>query len=514
MHFVRQSQYPFHGSGDYTDYPGEWDDKQAMAATVVRFTPASGDSAGDDLFWMYYRGADDLLSGAGVVSIGMMTADPLTFNGRNWDKRRDRNPVIEPDATGTAPVLGGDYNDMAAVVDATNGVIRLFVNIYGNPSGTNRLVQFSSTNGYDFTYAGEATLGGGNFGSTVGGLFYVGARLWALCGVSASNGGGSNRRLRYSDDHGSTWTNAATAISVASDQNAWNGFSLVVGRAFVSGDYVYAVQPGMRYLGLDGAGGAYADWPEAIGLWRKALADVGDGQPWEAYPRNPIMVRGPTEGGCWQLNVMLLNGVALGPYQTWAHPDWDNIGSANMIELRDTPYAGLGEGWSTKHQYTAQAINQLALQNWSLNPLPNGTYAIRHAATGRWLGVNGSGGAVLTQSDAPATLFHLSRRNDFTLIRRDTSSGDALRVADLSRNTLATFAAPGDTSDRTVEWHIEIIAPASLEVGETVTAFITSRHSSLSLVPRIEAVDSAVPVVQGPALYGSAEHVFEIIPVR
>lgn len=166
MNFLRLSEYPFHGAGALSANPGSWDDQQVMAATVLRFTPPSGPYAGRDMYFLYYRGADALLQGKGQVAIGVMVAEVAGFTGSNWDRLRALNPIIPPDVVAEAPVRGGDYNDMAAVLH--QGQVRLYVNIYGNPKGTNRMVRFDLADGITPPMAARWNGRGGPSGGPAG----------------------------------------------------------------------------------------------------------------------------------------------------------------------------------------------------------------------------------------------------------------------------------------------------------------------------------------------------------
>lgn len=511
MNFLRLSQFPFHGAGPLAEDPGSWDDQQVMAATVVRFTPPAGPYAGQDLFFLYYRGANALLSGKGKVSIGVMIADPARFTGMNWNKLRALNPIIPHDFVAEAPVGGGDYNDMTAVVHG--GMVRLYVNIYGNPAGTNRMVMFELPDGITPRYRGEIEWKGRGFGRTGGLLVNVGETLWMMVGDERADGG-SDRRLRRSDD-GLTWRDGGAALRASGDPGAWDGYSLVVGRGFRAGSHIYAVQPGMPFIGTDRRGKPLDDWPEAIGIWRCHVNDLGNGRLWQAYPRNPVMLRGPTEGGCWQLTPMLAPQGIFGPYQTWAMPGWENIGTPAMNRLRTEPYAGLAEGWSTKHQYMAVAVNRLALDDWAADPIPAGrSYMIRHVRSGRWLKREGAA-LVLAEPGAPgaaAARFHLSARQGFRALRAGGPKGPELGVPGRRPDQRAGFDAPaadGLPATAPRDWLTEIF-----EInGRHDVALITNRHSSLSLAPGGAQEDGDFHVVQRPALAGDTDMLFEFLPL-
>lgn len=511
MNFLRLGEYPFHGAGALAAEPGSWDDQQVMAATVARFTPAFGPYAGRDLYFLYYRGADALLQGRGKVAIGVMVAEVAGFTGSNWDRLRALNPILPADAVAEPPVRGGDYNDMMAVVH--RGVVRLYVHVYGNPPGSNRMVRFDLADGITPVYGGEIEWRGRPFGRTGGLLVNVDEVLWMLVNEEMPDGG-ANRRLRFSTD-GHSWQDGGAALQASGDPAAWDGHSLVVGRGFVHGDHVYAVQPGMPFIGREKNGKSHDDWPEAIGLWRCHKADLGNGRPWQKYHRNPVMLRGPCEGGCWQLTPLIPDTPdrpVLGPYQTWAMPGWGHIGTEQMNSLRVQPYAGLRAGWSTKHQYMAVATNRLALDDWEADPIPPGAYMIRHAQSGRWLKRDGAF-LVLAEDGAPgaaAARFHLARRRDFWVIRARGPKGAELGVPDRDRLRRARFDQSADSpiADAPRDWLLEIVAMGT----EHPVAIVTNRHSSLSLMPgRQQDASGDTYLVQDPALAGDAEKLFEFV---
>lgn len=516
MNFLRLSEYPFHGAGALSANPGSWDDQQVMAATVLRFTPPSGPYAGRDMYFLYYRGVDALLQGKGQVAIGVMVAEVAGFTGSNWDRVRALNPIIPPDFVAEAPVRGGDYNDMAAVPH--QGQVRLYVNIYGNPKGTNRMVRFDLADGITPTYGGEVEWQGRPFGRTGGLLVNVDEVLWMLVNQEMPDGG-ANRSLRFSTD-GRIWQDGGPALQVSGDPDAWDGHSLVVGRGFTHGDHVYAVQPGMPRIGREKDGSPHDDWPEAIGLWRCHKADLGNGRLWQKYHRNPVMLRGPTEGGCWQLGPLIPDDPGrpvVGPYQTWAMPGWGNIGSAEMNQLRMQPYAGLRAGWSTKHQYMAVAANRLALDDWQADPIPVGhSYMIRHAQSGRWLKRDGAF-LVLAEAGAPgaaAARFHLERRRDFFVIRARGPQGAELGIPGPERLRRARFDQSADSpiTDAPRDWLLEIVDMGADMGAEYPVALITNRHSSLSLMPGRQQDNSGdTYMVQDPALAGDVEKLFEFV---
>ena len=202
--FYALDEYPCLGSKGLSLYPDEWDDQQDMSPTRVRFTPATGALEDQDTWFEYYRGLNDLVSASGVAQIGVRTASVATFNGYNFDPQRAVNPVIENAFSGAPePVASGLYNDTRAVV--YDGKIRLFVAIYGNPSGSNRTVIFESADGFTFTYVGEAQKGGTYLGRTIGALANVSGTLVSLVSIADGAGGGNGRQKWISTDGGLTW---------------------------------------------------------------------------------------------------------------------------------------------------------------------------------------------------------------------------------------------------------------------------------------------------------------------
>lgn len=504
--FYPVSEFPMHGAGPVTRYPGQWDDKQVMAACCALFTPASGAFSGRQTAFLYYRATDDLLSGPGSVQIGVMTADPADLDGLNWNRQRGLNPIIPANAVASAPVLGGDYNDMTVVEYA--GKLRLFVNIYGNPAGSNRMVVFESATGLAFTYLQEVQHGGTHFGATCGPIWNVAGTLWGLFSQAAATGG-NKKRLRSSADGGLSWTDHGTAIELSTDPKAWDSHSLIVGRPFpwaVGDSHVYALIPGMRNIGTDGGGSPYSDWPEAIGLYRCAVDQLGQPGSWQRYPR-PVMMRGPLDGGIWQLAPLVIGREVLATYQAWSMADFDNIASADMATLRSQPYAGVTEGWSTKHIYTARLGGRAALDDWATDPLPAGAVYLRHVATGAFLAIEG-GRAVLS-AEAPQVFTHASEGGFSTL----TAGSTRLRAPSLKNRAQIEASADdltGDPLNLKAHWLINLRED---QAGVPPLVWVQSRHSSLALAVRRGTDRSGIAIEQRPYV-GAADMLWELVAHR
>lgn len=502
--FYTLDEYPCLGSKGLSLYPDEWDDQQDMSPTRVRFTPASGALSGVDTWFEYYRGLNDLISAGGRSQIGVRTAAVATFNGYNFDPQRAANPVIAYDAVASLPVLGGLYNDFRAVV--YNSKIRLFIAIYGNPSGSNRTAIFESTDGFTFTYVGEAQKDATYLGRTIGALANVSGTLVSLVSIADGAGGGNGRQKWISLDGGLTWLDRGTAIHVGNEGD-WNGLNYVGGTMQLMGDYYVALLPGMPFIGNNGSGDPYLDWPEAVGAFRIPAASILTADVlWEANSSNPLIIAGPTHNALWHMALFEDRGTTYSTVETWGVPGFENIGTATTRALRTTPYYGTESRVSSSQLYELKMASRHWLDHWAMPVVADGTYTLRHVQSGKFVAV-ADGEPVLTEISTIAE-FALERELSFYTI----SNGDLCLSAidDLMQTGFEFVENPGAGDNVNGQWFIMPWEDRPADQPQLVV--LTNRYSRMALsMPRDTETDGA-PLVQAPFL-GHASMVFELAPV-
>jgi len=502
--FFALDEYPCLGSKGLSPYPDEWDDQQDMSPTRVRFTPTTGALSGVDTWFEYYRGLNDLISAGGRAQIGVRTAAVATFNGYNFDPHRAANPVIAYDAVASLPVLGGLYNDFRAVV--YNNKIRLFISIYGNPSGSNRCAIFESANGFSFTYVGEAQKDATYLGRTIGALANVSGTLVSLVSIADGAGGGNGRQKWISLDGGLTWLDRGLAIHVG-DEGDWNGLNYVGGTMQLEGDYYVALLPGMPFIGNNGSGDPYLDWPEAVGAFRIPAASILTANVlWEANSSNPLIIAGPTHNALWHMALFEDRGTTYSTVETWGVPGFENIGTATARALRTTPYYGTESRVSSSQLYELKMASRHWLDRWTTPVVADGTYTLRHVQSGKFVSV-ADGQPVLTEAGTIAE-FALERELSFYTI----SNGDLCLSAidDLMQTGMEFIANPGAVNNAKGQWWIMPWEDRPADQPQLVV--LTNRYSRLAAsLPRDTETEGA-PLVQAPFL-GHASMIFELAQV-
>ena len=509
--FICFSEDPNHGSMGRSRYPGEWDDQQVMSPTRVRFTPATGDFAGDDLWFYYYRGLDKLIGEGGVSQIGVRTADVATFNGTNWDDQRAKNPVIVNDFPGApAPVAGGLYNDFRAFV--YNSKIRLTIAIYGNPSGSNRTAIFESDDGYTFTYVGEATKDGTYLGRTIGAIENVGGTLVSLVSIADGAGGGNGRQKWISNDGGLTWLDRGLAVPVGVEGD-WNGLTYLGGTMELIGDYYVALLHGMPFIGYSSGVTPYLDWPEAFGAFRCHVDDILTADViWEANAQNPLFIAGPTHGATWHAALYQNKGSTFAHMETWGVPGFNNIGNATNMALRDTPYFGLGSKVSSSQIYMLEMKDRGWIDNWTTPIFADGDYTLRHVSSGdagKFVGIVGGAPVPVINDEGEIAKFSIDRQLSFYRFR---SGGVSMRApSEFNGAGVVMETSPGVLTNQAGQWDVMPWGDPVPGGGRQVV--LTNRYTrmALSLSNGTEADGS--PLICAP-FTGDPAQVFEVMPYR
>jgi len=181
----------------------------------------------------------------------------------------------------------------------------------------------------------------------------------------------------------------------------------IVGRGFTykenssAPEYAYALLPGSHL---------FTDWPSGIGMWRIPVTNI-ESNIWQECPWNPILQRGPSEGGTWQLSPFLTPSGALYTngsnnlnflYQTWSilplRPgptttyQTEAYGGEWARKMRIKDYAGMAAGRTHKHIGYLRGLNRLLLGSWDglSNIIEGVNVNIRNIGTNKYLCHNDS----------------------------------------------------------------------------------------------------------------------------
>ena len=506
--FISLSESPFHGSLGRSRYPGEWDDQQVMSPTRVRFTPASGALSGVDTWFYYYRGLNNLISAGGISQIGVKTAAVATFDGFNWNDQRAVNPVIENDFPGApSPVAGGLYNDMRAVVYA--GKIRLFVAIYGNPSGSNRTAIFESADGFTFTYVDEAEKDAAYLGRTIGAIANVGGTLVSLVSIANGAGGGNGRQKWVSTDGGLTWLERGLAIPVGIEGD-WNGLTYLGGTMELIGDYYVALLHGMPFIGYRSGVTPHLDWPEAFGAFRIHVDDILTADViWEANAQNPLFIAGPTHGATWHAALYQHNGSTFAHMETWGVPGFENIGNATNMALRDTPYFGVESRVSSAQIYMLEMKDRGWLDNWTTPILADGGYTLRHVGSGKFVGIVSGAPVPVIDDEGEIAKFTIDRQLSYYRFR---NGGVSMRAtSEFAGSAMVMEPSPGVLTNQAGQWDLTPWGDPVSGGGRHVV--ITNRYTRMALALTNGTEADGSPLVCLP-FTGDPAQVFEIMPYR
>lgn len=511
MNFAHVSQFPILRGGRVRD--PSFDYGHTQNCNVVWF---------NGRHHVYWKGLEALPETTNPPRLGLGYIDPdgfdetagvtrTPFDGRTL-KLEATNPIVDFTSaarfpSGTAAPLdvytnggltaGGRIGDIAAVVHG--GKVKLYCNVYNyNNAGTNRLALIESADGKTFSFVQEITYSGVGFGRTMGPVWDVGGTLWALFGQAHATRG--FYKVLMSSADGLTWALHGTAIPLSNDPAAFNYYGMPVGRAFVHGAYAVAAVPGSRHT---------ADWPEGIGLWRKPLASLGDGLPWEEYPRNPVALRDPTKGGLWQANLFFAGPDLWALCNTWGMVGFENIDSATLNTMRGAPYYDQ-DVTGFKHVAAMRATNRFALDDWAYDPIGDGgLWQLRHGdlylASGQSAPAAGGAVTVIADRADARTLWRIDRQSGFYLLR--PAAAPALAVQPdggahnraRGMNLVLGATDPADAVNNIpFHWHLPLTAGS-----EPLCAALVNRHSSLALPPTI-AQDVAL---------GSARDQWRLLPV-
>ena len=494
MHPIRQYEIPARPGGYFR--PGDWDSLNPMSLSPIRL---------GDTYFAYYRGAADLEPNEGAgggLYIGLMTCPASDFHPDNfvWSSTPILNGAFPQNFL---PGIPSDTKWADTATIEVNGTIYFYIIARGDGQ---RLLRFSTTDGYNLSYDGECLWNGGNFGSNIAAMYHHNGRFYFLGGRGAADPNlGNGKRLRSSADGLTNWTGHGYCMQPSGVVGTYNEYSLVTGRGWQDDTYAYALVPGIRIQ--------HNDWPEGIGLWRCPLSELGvQDRIWDEWPGNPVLLRGPVEGGCWQLNYLQAGNGLVGTYQQWGHHDFNNLGSPEMEQLRDQPYYGTNWYWSYKSIMYIKWANELALRDWGYDIIPNGQYRIQHVNSREYLKpITASDGSRLTttpnKSD-PDIVWDVERQVGYHRIANQSASRQ-IRIEGESLNAdvhahLST--GPGPTTNFAGQWHLPVVYPeAPGSAAHTVQ--LINRHSSLGLKP-----DGSGSVRQQPVL-GEAESFWRFVRI-
>lgn len=466
MNFHRVSYIP--GREGYPPNEDRWDDRNPMSNTPAIL----GSTA-----YFYYRGTGNTGGGAKIPGeIGVMTA-PAN------DVRRDTMTWPAASSYGPAslhysgPDLGMEWGDMHAIAVGTT--IYLFVNVEdkddtgGNPGRTAVL----STDGTTLTHLGEVRdVGDTRLPDNIAAVYHDGTYFWLLVSQSSTVPGTlKGKRLLYGATAAGIYADGGDAMMPTGVAGDWHRYTLITGRGWQDATYAYALIPGGGHSGDD------VDWPEAHGLWRCPLASLGTPAAWEVYHDNPVFLRGPDDGGSWQLSYLPgLTGMTL--YQAWGLWGSDNVGSTAMLDCRDTMYNG-----GHKDMKLVRATSQLAMTDWDFEPLPDATYRIKHFRSGKYMTAAAvTAGSNVTAETTPTGLSRwvMSRAHGFRVLALESAPTMQLRMRDDGRGETkhAEVNVSGGAGylDMSGEWLCAHWMQPKSDTSALCT--IQNRYSSLGLV--------------------------------
>ena len=286
IRFQQKSRMPLVVAGDVN--PGKWYGTSVLNSGAVIF--------GSSVF-VYFRGpvgTDNDYHGVGCMSQPVAGFDP--FDRNRWT---DHGMVLEPSDIAGVAGASQRLTNVNAVVFA--GKVWLHFNV--KDSGAFRVQAASSVDGLTFVDRGPC-LDPASFGGGGAGVCLVGATLWMMHG-NASPTLGTEMAVRKSVN-AVDWTDFVDGVITPDGSDGFTGRSMVTARLIYEDPYIYAFVP---------SGAVFADYPEAVGVWRSHKSDHSI---WEAFPRNPVWLRNScgtqAEGAVWSFTVIEVNGTRYAIY--------------------------------------------------------------------------------------------------------------------------------------------------------------------------------------------------------
>ncbi|PRY25220.1 hypothetical protein CLV78_102397 [Aliiruegeria haliotis] len=389
--------------------------------------------------------------------------------------------------------LGNDwhYSDQCAAT-GPDGLIYLFTQVVQDESAAEKArdkLVLHTFDGTSLDYKGEIKFKDKDFARKPAGAFYARNRWWIVINRKSAHDDDKSFRngkaLRWTKDPAAMtgWmSNNKLIVDVSDETGDWNSWTTTTGRTFLDGDHVYFLGPATGHI-------RHPDWPEAQGLFRIARKDLGNGQMWEEYHRNPVIHRGPTEGGCWQCSYLpeIPSGIAL--YQMWGIADRSEAGTDLILKTRDKAYHG-GNKKTFKNIMPIRASTRLALDNWYHDPLPDGEFVVRHVATGKYLkakeAASGAEVVLAEKRDAKLARWQLSRQGGYYVLSLDVDPTLQLRIrGDVNESRrldrFAEVGPDGGSWDKNYQnqWHLPLTEERVTIEANTVV--MINRHSSLGL---------------------------------
>lgn len=488
IRFQQKSRMPLIVAGDVD--PGRWYGLSLLNAGAVIF--------GSSVF-VYYRGP--VGSDNDYHAVGCMTQPVSGFDPFDRNRWTDHGIVLEP--TDVAGVSGTPQRltDVAAV--AFSGKVWLYFNVKdGNPF---RLQAASSTDGLTFTDEGPCLYSGAAFGGGGAGVCLVGSTLWMMHG-NASVGYGIEMAVRKSVD-AIRWTDYVDSVITPDGGDGFTGYSMVTARLVYEDPYIYAFVP---------SGAIFADYPEAVGVWR---AHKSDHSAWEAFPRNPVWLRNSCgtqdEGAVWSFTVIEVNGARYAFYEATGSRGAADSAASNGT--RDDDYYNYNVDSFSQVFACEQEGHATLTEAWASAEAatPLGPCYLRNMKSLGYLAplggafTDGTQLAAYLARTAPGTLWSVSLDGG---LFRFTGSSKVVGVAGGSRATGATItlnavaAAPNPQQ----EWHLIQVGAARADGG---LYRIQNRRSGMFLSLEQTASGDAQLVSQR-AFDGSASQIWLMQPAK
>lgn len=403
--------------------PDDQDSSSCLHANVVdidgeQFLFWAGEDAhpADGGIKRLFRGTlyEDPFSTAGNQKID---PDAIGFNGRNLRVNPATAVATFTDFSANFPLdadtsLGARFSDLSITTYDNAGTDELrLIGIVNNhqTTGKNHCYMLKSVDkGLTWSFVQEVLApDGGNQGTPFGLLVTLPDN--SMVGFTGDSTGG--KRERISTDGGITWVDYGLAVPISTVPGDINYTNMPVSRGFVQGDRVVA------YLNNSQE---FNDWPEFQTIAWKSITHLGNNQPWTVR-KYPVSIAGPTAGGDWQFNRVAAQNSKYGEFvvfNRWGVAGENFIGSANMDDLIDTPYAHITEGFGHKH-LNCKFLSWSGLwDNLTWMPISDGdTIALRYG--NRYLAINSAspvfGDKLTTIDDVTDPRCHFVAKEEFGL---------------------------------------------------------------------------------------------------
>ncbi len=465
INFIREKQFPL---ADSRKVNWTWFKDHAANSSMVKF---------NGTYFMYFRG----IANEGPSSLGVWTSQVQNANGYSFNRTPVTNPILTAGASGTFDA-GGIYDPVAVVF---NNKVHIYY--MGTGLGDSRIGLATSTDGLTFTKQGTVLASGITPPGGTPAVVVDNSNVMHIYYTKGSAASGWAYYHRSSTD-GINFGAETLSFSASGVAGSFDEKSIITARVFYEAPYYYFVYGGSP---------VYDDYPEGFGIARST-----DLINWERYPGNPILLRGACgtweEAAVWSGDVININGEHFMYYEGVGTAA--TAGGTTSNNARDVKYGGY-DTTAFSQIFAAKMSKSSSLSNWSV---PNliGSFKIKNALNGKYLGVDSSGNIIQTTLDSSKTFSISKNLNGFYSI---TNPETSLKLQPVSSSRARGAAVNGVASSGlpAQDWYFSGVDNNFYQITNRYSGMLLTADNGFSS-------NSTFAVLQPPATV--PHQIWELIP--